>query len=142
MHIITEVILHLNTGQIGIFPCRNSILPNKSFIHLYWEHRISIFRVIRLGLGPRRVKKRGAHPARGPKWDREILKQCMRHKPHTNRRHPLRTRSPCYEGPPRPTLPRHEGECPVKVSMRCSYVSAQSFIPARARTDQAGVFGR
>ena len=29
MHIITEVILHLNTGQIGIYPCRNSILTKE-----------------------------------------------------------------------------------------------------------------
>ena len=63
-------------------------------------------------------KKGGAHPARGPKRDRKIFRQCMRSDPHTNHRHSLRTRSPCYEEPPWPTSPRHEGGCAVKVSMR------------------------
>lgn len=78
-----------------------------------------------------------AHSARGPKWNRKILQQCMRRKPHTNLGTPLRTGSPCYGMLPKPTLPKHEGKCAVKVSMRCSGGEGGSFIAARSlRTDQ------
>ena len=75
-----------------------------------------------------RSQKKRAHPARGPKWDRKRFKQCMRHKPHTNQRYPLGTRSPCYGRLLKPALPRHEGEYAVKVSMKCSCAGGLVFI--------------
>ena len=87
-----------------------------------------ILHMVRVRTQKRPKKKIGAHPARGPKWDRKIFRRCIRRKPHTNPGPPLGTRSPCYGRHPKPTLPRPEGECAIKVSMQNQDAETHPFI--------------